>query len=56
MRNSKSLDHTFKSIRELPLEISLEQVRWWVEKAPPIKLKKTKWSIFEWLYSSWNKN
>ena len=56
MRNSKSLNTTFEKIRELPLEISIEQVRLWVEQAPPVPLKETKYSFFKWLRSSWNNN
>jgi len=37
MKYFNSIDEIFQFIRTLPVEISIEQVKKWIEEVPPIK-------------------
>jgi len=57
-----SIDQTFKAMRQMPLEVSLSQVKKWISELPPInyyttpKTSKTKWSFFKSMFPPINKN
>jgi len=50
MKNYKSIDQTFKAMRELPLEVSFAQVKKWLNELPVIRkqeMPKSKWSFLK---------
>lgn len=51
MRKNIDLEHTFEAIRQLPIDISLEQVKQWItkERQQPIRFStKINWRFFKW--------
>jgi len=56
MKDFESIDQTFKAIRQMPLEVSLDQVKKWISEPPKTTPRKSKWSLLKWLFSLKNKN
>lgn len=48
MKRNININHSFAHLRNLPIEISFEQVQQWVEKAPPKPLIANGWLSY-WL-------
>lgn len=41
MKNFESIDETFKAMRQMPLEVSLNQVRKWISEAAALNFSQT---------------
>lgn len=54
MKNS--LDQTFKAIRQLPVEVSFNKVKKWVNDFSPQSQPKSSWSFFKSIFPPINKN
>lgn len=50
MKQPQSIDTTFKAMRQLPLEVSLNQVKAWIKNAPSTPSHKSRWSYFKWIF------
>lgn len=58
MNQDLNMTKTFQAIRQLPLEVSFEQVQQWVQQEPLIELRSRHWTIDFWtlLFSKWTEN
>lgn len=59
MENFESINQTFKAMRKLPLEVSFNQVKKWINELPGIDYApkpKTKWSFFKSMFPPFSKN
>lgn len=56
MENEKTIRQTFRAIRQLPLEVSFQQVEQWVRQQPAFEMKKTSWWMRLVLKFGWSKS
>jgi len=56
MKDFESINQTFKAMRQMPLEVSLDQVKKWLEESPTATNPKSIWSFFKGLFPPRNKN
>lgn len=58
MKQPLNIKNTFQHIRQLPLEVSFEQVEQWVLQEPMIETQRRTWSFDFWtrLFSKWTEN
>lgn len=50
MKDFEPIDQTFEAIRQMPLEVSIEQVKKWLDESHTMKPSKSSWSFFKRLF------